>query len=145
MERDERDETRQQLPFEGLHVYQRVQEAWAAAESVVGAGPLRAQLEAEIRQAALGIARATARSRTNGNFAAELEAARGALHAAAAVIDQLARRGGPAESDLRILLADSSRMLGALIRSVSQTRGDSARGDSARSDSARGEAEEVAA
>ncbi|CAN5254767.1 MAG: hypothetical protein H0W36_06695 [Gemmatimonadetes bacterium] len=130
-ERTERDEARQQLPFEGLHVYQRVQEAWAAAEAAAGAGPLRGDIEAEIRKAALGIARATARSRANGDFGAELEAARGALHAAAAVADQMARRGDPAQDEFRTLLVDSSRMLGALIRSVSRAPGDPLRGEAA--------------
>lgn len=119
-ESDARDEARQQLPFEGLHVYQRVQEAWTAAQVTTGTDLLRGELESQLRQAVLGIARATARSRTNGHFGAELETARGALHAAAAVADQMARRGEPAEGDLRGLLVDSSRMLGALIRSVSR-------------------------
>ncbi|MFN2419880.1 MAG: hypothetical protein ABR527_00640 [Gemmatimonadota bacterium] len=120
--REERDEGRSQFPFEGLHVYQRTQEAWTAALELAGADPLWEALEEEIRRAALGIARATARSRTNGGFAAELEDARGALHAAAAVVDQLIRRGTPVDSGLRSQLADSGRMLAALIRSLAPGR-----------------------
>ena len=120
MVREERDEARSQFPFEGLHVYQRTQEAWTAALDLAGADPLWEALEEEIRRAALGIARATARSRSNGGFAAELENARGALHAAAAVVDQLNRRGAPVDVGLRSQLADGGRMLGALIRSLAQ-------------------------
>ncbi|HUP01034.1 MAG TPA: hypothetical protein VM737_05880, partial [Gemmatimonadota bacterium] len=94
----------------------------------------RALIEEEVRQSALGIARATARSRTNGDFKAELETARGALHAAAAALDQAIRRGDAAQDELRTLIVDSSRMLGALIRSVS----------SSSAQTARAEAEEVA-
>jgi hypothetical protein len=119
--REERDEARSQFPFEGLHVYQRTQEAWTAALELAGVDPLWEALEGEIRRAALGIARATARSRSNGGFAAELEDARGALHAAAAVVDQLIRRGAPVDG-LRSQLADGGRMLGALIRSVAPGR-----------------------
>jgi hypothetical protein len=120
--REERDEARQQFPFEGLHVYQRAQEAWTAALELAGADPLWEVLEDEIRRGALGIARATARSRSNGGFSAELEDARGALHAAAAVAEQLSRRGAPVDGTLRALLSDSSRMLGALIRSLAGGR-----------------------
>ena len=71
------------------------------------------------------IARATAHSRANGArhdgaFPSGLEDARASLHAAAALIEQRARRGGPDEPELRALLVDGSRMLGALIRTVSQ-------------------------
>jgi hypothetical protein len=120
--REERDEARPQFPFEGLHVYQRAQEAWTAALELAGADPLWEALEDEIRRAALGIARATARSRSNGGFSTELETARGALHAAAAITEQLARRGAPVDGTLRGLLSDSSRMLGALIRNVASGR-----------------------
>lgn len=115
-------ETRQPLPFEGLHVYQRAQEAWTLALETAGAGgdPLLDRLADATREAALGIARATARSRAGGGFAAELERARGAVHDAAAIADQLARRGDPSDDRLRALLNDASRMLGALIRSVTQ-------------------------
>jgi len=129
--REERDEARQQFPFEGLHVYQRAQEAWTAALELAGADPLWEIVEDEIRRAALGIARATARSRTNGNFAAELETARGSLHAAAAILEQLARRGAPADAALRGLLSDSGRMLGALIRSLSGSREEPAESEEA--------------
>ena len=120
MDRNDADEGRQTLPFEGLHVYQRAQEAWETVLSMGGADPLWERLEVETRKAALGIARATARSRSGGGFVAELEDARGALHAAAAIVDQAARRGDPIDDALRTRLVDSSRMLGALIRSVSQ-------------------------
>jgi hypothetical protein len=120
--REEREEARQQFPFEGLHVYQRAQEAWTAALELAGADPLWEVLEDEIRRAVLGIARATARSRSNGGFATELENARGALHAAAAVTEQLARRGAPVDATLKSLLSDGSRMLGALIRSLAGGR-----------------------
>lgn len=132
MERDEheRDDPRPTLPFEGLHVYQRTQEAWAVASAQADGDPLWAALEEEVREAALGIARATALSRSNGGrsderrspgeFGAALERARGSLHAAAAVLDQLVRRGSPADPQLRTLLVDASRMLGALVRSLSQ-------------------------
>lgn len=123
MDQNDRDEGRQTLPFEGLHVYQRVQEAWEQARAG-GVDPLWDLLEAEVRAAALGVARATARSRANGAFATELESARGALHAAAAAADQLTRRGDEVDDVLRTKLVDSSRMLGALIRSVSQPRED---------------------
>jgi hypothetical protein len=66
----------------------------------------------------MGIARATARSRSNGGFAAELEGARAALHAAAAIAEQLTRRGNPPDEGLRTLLVDAARMLGALVRSL---------------------------
>lgn len=118
----DRDEGRAQLPFEGLHVYQRAQEAWTRAPATVGADPLGEAVESELRRAALGIARATALSRTNGAFTAGLEEARGALHAAAALLDQMARRGTPADEAFRTLLVDGARMLGALIRSVAQPR-----------------------
>jgi len=122
VDRDDQEETRPTLPFEGLHVYQRAQDAWGKALTAGGADPLWVRLEKETRNAALGIARATARSRSNGSFGTELEQARGALHAAAAIVDQLMRRGDPVDDDLRGLLIDSSRMLGALVRSVSQPR-----------------------
>ncbi len=124
----EREEPRQQFPFEGLHVYQRAQDAWSAAQSLVAGepgDPLWAALEQEVRHAATGIARATARSRANGHFATALEEARGALHAAAAIVDQQDRRGGPSGDGLRALLSDSSRMLGALIRSLNGAREES--------------------
>lgn len=122
MDRDDQEETRPTLPFEGLHVYQRAQDAWSRVLTAGGADPLWVRLEKETRNAALGIARATARLRSNGSFGTELELARGALHAAAAIVDQLTRRGDPVDDDLRGLLVDSSRMLGALVRSVSQPR-----------------------
>src|SRR5688500_4100501 len=59
-ERNGREDGRQQFPFEGLHVYQRAQEAWLA--SLAGADdPLGAEIEREIHQATIGIARVTAR------------------------------------------------------------------------------------
>ncbi|MFN2383515.1 MAG: hypothetical protein ABR559_04550 [Gemmatimonadota bacterium] len=120
MGQDERNG--QQLPFEGLHVYQRAQDAWGIAlEAAQGEAPdgMGAVLEGELRAAALGIARASALSRENGSFASELERARGALHAGAAVLEQLERRGTPGDARLRPLLVDGSRMLGALVRSLS--------------------------
>jgi hypothetical protein len=120
--REERDEARPQFPFEGLHVYQRAQEAWTAALELAGADPLWEVLEEEVRRAALGIARATARSRSNGGFTSELENARSAIHAAAAIAEQLDRRGAPVNGALRGLLSDGSRMLGALIRNVANGR-----------------------
>jgi hypothetical protein len=122
-ERTGREDGRQQFPFEGLHVYQRAQEAWLA--SLAGtADPLGAEIEREIHQATIGIARATAHSRANGSrhdgFSAALEDARASLHAAAALIEQRTRRGDVEEPELRTLLMDGSRMLGALIRTVSQ-------------------------
>ncbi len=131
MAREERDEARQQFPFEGLHVYQRAQEAWTAALELAGADPLWEVLEGEIRRAALGIARATARSRANGGFAAEMEEARGALHAAAAALEQLARRGAPVDGALRGLLSDGGRMMGALIRSLAGNREEPAESEEA--------------
>ncbi|HUP19838.1 MAG TPA: hypothetical protein VM778_07780 [Gemmatimonadota bacterium] len=119
----DRDESRpQQFPFEGLHVYQRAQEAWSLAVATLTDDPVGSAAEHEIRQAVTGIARATARSRSNGSFTAELENSRGSLHAAAALVEQLARRGTPADEGLRTLLLDSSRMLGALIRSLAPGR-----------------------
>jgi len=119
-ERDGREDGRQQFPFEGLHVYQRAQEAWLVSLAASADDPLGSEIEHEIGRATVGIARATAQSRANGGFTAALEDARGSLHAAAALVEQRARRGGPDESELRTLLVDGSRMLGALIRSVSQ-------------------------
>jgi hypothetical protein len=124
-ERDGREDGRQQFPFEGLHVYQRAQEAWLVSLVATEDDPLGHEIEREIQLATIGIARATAHSRTNGvrpdgGFACELESARGSLHAAAALIEQRTRRGGPDEPELRALLVDGSRMLGALIRTVSQ-------------------------
>lgn len=117
----DREEVRQ-FPFEGLHVYQRAQDAWTLARAAGDLDPWAAAVEQEIRKAALGIARATARSRTNGAFGAELEEARGALHAAAALLEQASRGGDAVDEGLRGLLHDGSRMLGALIRSVGQSR-----------------------
>ena len=124
-ERNGRDDGRQQFPFEGLHVYQRAQEAWLACLAAADDDPLGPEIEREVRLATIGIARATAHSRTNGTrndggFSSALEDARGSLHAAAALIEQRARRGGADEPELRALLMDGSRMLGALIRTVSQ-------------------------
>lgn len=124
-ERDGREDGRQQFPFEGLHVYQRAQEAWLASLGIVDDDPLGPEIEREIRLATTGIARATAHSRANGArhegvFSSALEEARGSLHAAAALIEQRARRGGPDEPELRALLIDGSRMLGALVRTVTQ-------------------------
>ena len=86
--------------------------------------PLGAEIEREIHRATIGIARATAHSRANGSrndgFSSALEDARASLHAAAALIEQRTRRGEAEEPELRTLLMDGSRMLGALIRSVSQ-------------------------
>ncbi|MBW3660814.1 MAG: hypothetical protein KY397_04185 [Gemmatimonadetes bacterium] len=110
------------FPFEGLHVYQRAQEAWALARAAGEAGPFAVAVEREIRAAALGIARATARSRANGAFGTELEEARGAIHAAAALLEQAQRAGDTVDETLRALLHDGSRMLGALIRSLGQSR-----------------------
>lgn len=118
----ERDAARQRFPFEGLHVYQRAQEAWSLALATLPAEPVAEAIEREIGQATLGIARATARSRSNGGFEAELESARGSLHAAAALFDQLARRGIVTDDGLRTALSDGSRMLGALIRSLGNGR-----------------------
>jgi len=126
-ERNGRDDGRQQFPFEGLHVYQRAQEAWLACLATADDDPLGPEIEREVRLATIGIARATAHSRANGTrndgFSSALEDARGSLHAAAALIEQRALRGGADEPELRALLMDGSRMLGALIRTVSQ-RGD---------------------
>jgi hypothetical protein len=123
-ERNGRDDGRQQFPFEGLHVYQRAQEAWLASLAVIDDDPLGPEIERETRLATVGIARATAHSRANGartdGFSSELEEARGSLHAAAALIEQRTRRGGPDEPELRAMLVDGSRMLGALIRTVTQ-------------------------
>lgn len=44
------------FPFEGLHVYQRGQEAWTTALELAGADPLWEVLETEIQRAVLGIA-----------------------------------------------------------------------------------------
>ena len=122
-ERNGRDDGRQQFPFEGLHVYQRAQEAWLASLATAD-DPLGAEIEREIHQATIGIARATAPSRANGSrsdgFSSALEEARASLHAAAALIEQRTRRGEAEEPELRTLLMDGSRMLGALIRTVSQ-------------------------
>ena len=122
-ERNGRDDGRQQFPFEGLHVYQRAQEAWLASLASAD-DPLGAEIEREIHQATIGIARATAHSRANGSrndgFSTGLEDARASLHAAAALIEQRTRRGEVEEPELRTLLMDGSRMLGALIRTVSQ-------------------------
>ena len=122
-EREGREDGRQQFPFEGLHVYQRAQEAWVVSLAAAVDDPLGAEIENEIGRATVGIARATALSRANGGFTTALEDARGSLHAAAALIEQRTRRDGPDEPELRTLLVDGSRMLGALIRTVSQ-RGD---------------------
>jgi hypothetical protein len=124
-ERNGREDGRQQFPFEGLHVYQRAQEAWLGSLGVTDDDPLGPEIERELRLATIGIARATAHSRANGNrhdgaFPTGLEEARGSLHAAAALIEQRARRGGPDEPELRALLIDGSRMLGALVRTVTQ-------------------------
>ena len=124
-ERNGREDGRQQFPFEGLHVYQRAQEAWSASLTAADEDPLGAEIEREVRLATTGIARATAHSRSNGarhddGFSYSLEQARGSLHAAAALIEQRERRGGAADPELRALLIDGSRMLGALIRTVSQ-------------------------
>jgi hypothetical protein len=119
-EREGREDGRQQFPFEGLHVYQRAQEAWLVALAGAADDSLGPAIEQEIGRATVGIARATAQSRSNGGFTAALEESRGSLHAAAALLEQRSRRGGPEEPDLRTLLVDGSRMLGALIRTVSQ-------------------------
>lgn len=123
MERDERsDERTQRFPFEGLHVYARAQDAWAAAQSAPVPDPVWSSVEEQVRNAAIGIARATARSRTNGAFAGELEEARGAIHAAAALVEQLERRDVEIDDAFRGLLSDTGRMLGALIRTLRQDR-----------------------
>lgn len=119
-EREGREDGRQQFPFEGLHVYQRAQEAWLASLAVAADDLLGPEIENEIGRATMGIARATAQSRANGGFTAALEDARASLHAAAALVEQRVKRGGPDEPELRTLLLDGSRMLGALIRTVSQ-------------------------
>ena len=122
-ERTGREDGRQQFPFEGLHVYQRAQEAWLASLATAD-DPLGAEIEREIHRATVGIARATAHSRANGSrndgFSSALEDARASLHAAAALIEQRTRRGEVEEPELRTLLMDGSRMLGALVRTVSQ-------------------------
>lgn len=124
-EDQDREDVRQ-FPFEGLHVYQRAQEAWTAARAAGDLDPLAEAVEREVRRAVLGIARATALSRANGAFPAALEEARGAIHAAAAALEQAARDGTPVDETLRGLLHDGSRMLGALIRSVRQGRSEPA-------------------
>lgn len=106
------------FPFTGLHTYQRAQEVWTRVKERANADPLWALLEAEVRCAVLRIARATALSRRNGAFAAELESARAGIYAAAAIADQLARRGTPIDEELQNLLCDASRMLGALVRTL---------------------------
>lgn len=106
------------FPFTGLHTYQRAQEVWTRVKERASADPLGALLEAEVRCAVLRIARATALSRRNGAFAAELESARAGIHAAAAIADQLARRGTPVAAELQSLLSDAGRMLGALVRTL---------------------------
>ncbi|MDX1624486.1 MAG: hypothetical protein R3199_10960 [Gemmatimonadota bacterium] len=128
-EDQDRDERQQQrFPFDGLHVYQRAQEAWEVARESLGSDPLEGEVEEEIRRAAIGIARASARSRTNGGFAAELENARGSLHAAAAIAEQLGRAGSPIEERLDALLAESAGMLGALIRSLGKSPAEAGKG-----------------
>lgn len=107
-----------QFPFTGLHTYQRAQEVWTRVKERGTADPLWALLEAEVRCAVLRIARATALSRHDGAFATELESARAEIHAAAAIADQLARRGTPVDEELQNLLSDAARMLGALVRSL---------------------------
>jgi hypothetical protein len=124
-ERNGREDGRQQFPFEGLHVYQRAQEAWSACLAAADQDPLGAEIEREVRRATIGIARATAHSRANGTrhddgFSSSLEDARASLHAAAALIEQRTRQGEAEDPELRGLLIDGSRMLGALIRTVSQ-------------------------
>lgn len=110
------------FPFTGLHVYQRAQEAWTTTHESKNEDPLWRVLEEESQQAVLSIARATARSRHNGGFTTELETARGAIHAAGAIADQLARRGTPVDEQLQDLLSDAARMLGALIRTLQTTQ-----------------------
>lgn len=123
MERDERnDERTQRFPFEGLHVYARAQDAWTAVQTASVSDPLWSSVGDEVRNAAVGIARATARSRANGAFAGELEEARGAIHAAAALVEQLERRDVEIDDAFRGLLSDTGRMLGALIRTLRQDR-----------------------
>ena len=121
---DEHDrEDPRPFPFEGLHVYQRAQDAWTRMRAIRELEePWAAAVEKEIRDAAVGIARATARSRHDGAFGSELEEARGALHAAAALLDQAQRAGEAVDEGLTGLLHDGSRMLGALIRNVRQSR-----------------------
>lgn len=53
-----------------------------------------------------------------------LYTARGAIHAAGAIADQLTRRGTPVDEDLQELLCDTARMLGALIRTLQATQAD---------------------
>lgn len=107
-----------QFPFTGLHTYQRAQEVWTRVKEHASTDPLWAFLEAEVRCAVLGIARATALSRRNGAFRGELESARAGIHAAAAIADQLARRGTPVDEELQDLLSEAGRMLGALVRTL---------------------------
>ena len=57
-ERNGREEGRQQFPFEGLHVYQRAQEAWSTCLAAADQDPLGAEIEREVRRATIGIARA---------------------------------------------------------------------------------------
>lgn len=103
-------------------MYARAQDAWLAALETTVDDPLWDAVEDEIGTAAVGIARATARSRANGGFAGELENARGAVHAAAALLEHLERRGIEVEGPFRGLLSDTGRMLGALIRTLAQDR-----------------------
>lgn len=123
--------TNSQFPFMGLHVYDRVQEAWTRAQNGTE-DRLHDALEVEIRRVVLDIARATARSR-HGEFRAGLETARGAIHAAGAIADQLARRGTPVEPELQVLLLDAGRMLGALVRTLPQSQEGEPTGDRAES------------
>lgn len=118
----DRDEGRQPFAFEGLHVYQRTQEAWTVARETLGTDPLERAIEEEIRRAVVGIARATARSRANGGFASGVEEARGSVHAAAAIAEQLVRGGTSVDERLVAHLHDASRMLGALVRSLGADR-----------------------
>lgn len=112
-----------QFPYSGLHVYQRAQEAWTLTQDSESEASLRGMLEAEVRRAVLGIARATAHVGRRDAFRVELERARGAIHAAGAIADQLARRGTPVDEELQEFLVDAARMLGALIRTLRATEG----------------------
>lgn len=108
-------EPRQQLPFEGLHVYQRLQDAWTLASSL----NWNDRVAEAIGSATEAVARATGTVRGGGSFSDLLIEARGHVHVAAARIEHEARAfGKDPNSDLRAMLVDASRMIGALVRTI---------------------------
>ena len=123
-ERNGREDGRQQFPFEGLHVYQRAQEAWlaslAGADDSAGRGDRAGDPSGDDRDRAARPRTPAQTASRNDGFSSALEDARASLHAAAALIEQRSRRGAADDPELRTLLMDGSRMLGALIRTVSQ-------------------------